>query len=220
MTPFDLDRVRSHLERATAALAVPGDPEQARVALWQEAVALQLALMGEDPGREGLRDTPARVVRYWQEALSGYAVDPAAILARSFEETEGYDELVLVRDIAFDSTCEHHLLPFRGTAAVGYVPSQMPQGRVLGLSKLVRLVRCYSARLQLQERMTRQIAAALWEHLRPLGVGVVIRAAHGCMECRGVRANGANAVTSAMMGVFRQDPSARAELLALCGAAP
>lgn len=177
----------------------------------EDAVVRLLTWLGEDPGREGLRDTPRRVLRALAELTAGYQQDPAAILAREF--TVAYDELVVVRAVPFWSLCEHHLLPFSGTAAVGYLPSD----RVVGLSKLVRLVECFARRLQLQERLTVAIAEALMDHLRARGAGVVLQARHACMECRGVRAMTAETVTSAMLGRFREDAAARAELLTLLG---
>jgi GTP cyclohydrolase I len=159
-----------------------------------------LRAIGEDPDREGLRDTPDRVIRSWAELYAGYDEDPGAILSTTFEEVTGYDELVLLRDIPFHSTCEHHMLPFSGVAHVAY----WPQGRVVGLSKLARVVDCFARRLQIQERMTRQVALALMAHLKPLGCGVVIEAAHGCMVCRGVRKEGARMVTSTFEGILKE----------------
>jgi GTP cyclohydrolase I len=162
--------------------------------------------------REGLRDTPRRVLEAFKELTAGYHVDPAALLKAQFER-DGYDQVVTVRGIDFTSLCEHHLLPFTGTAAVGYLPAE----RVVGLSKLARLVQAYASRLQLQERLTQQIATALQEHLQPQGVAVVLRARHACMGCRGIRKPGAEMVTSALLGVFRTENAARAEVLAfLC----
>ena len=175
----------------------------------EDAVVRLLGWLGEDPRRAGLRDTPGRVLRALREMTHGYTENPATILTRQFDEP-AYDEVVLVRRIPFWSLCEHHLLPFHGDAAVGYLPTD----KVVGLSKVVRLVECYARRLQVQERLTVEIATALMQHLGARGAGVVLRARHGCMETRGVRAP-AETVTSAMLGVFRDDPKARAELLAL-----
>lgn len=173
-----------------------------------DAVVRLLEHVGEDPNREGLVDTPGRVLRALEEMCEGYAVDPALLLDTTFDEP--YDEMVVVRGVAFTSLCEHHMLPFSGTCTLGYLPT----GRVVGLSKLARLVECYARRLQVQERMTSQIAQALMDHLAPLGVGVVVQAVHSCMACRGVRKRG-TMVTSAMLGALRDVPEARAEFLAL-----
>lgn len=175
------------------------------------AVVQLLQAIGEDPQRPGLVDTPGRVVRALLELTSGYADNPAAILARVFPDE--YDEMVVVRGVAFTSLCEHHLLTFTGTAVVGYLPA--PGRGVVGLSKLARLVDAYARRLQVQERMTMQIADAMVEHLQPLGVGVVLRARHSCMGCRGVRKPAAEMVTSALRGAMRDQADTRAEFLAL-----
>ena len=175
----------------------------------EEAVVTLLRFIGEAPERDGLRDTPARVVKAWREMTAGYAEDPAEILSRTFEESS--DELVILRGISFYSTCEHHLLPFYGQAVVGYLP-----GKVVGISKLARLVECFAKRLQVQERMTRQIADAVETHLGARGVGVVLRAHHLCMGCRGVRQEETEMVTSAMLGTLRTDATSRAEFLKLC----
>ncbi|MGA7616507.1 MAG: GTP cyclohydrolase I FolE [Thermoanaerobaculia bacterium] len=192
-------------------------PESAQVLSYpatdpERAVATLLTLIGEDPGREGLIDTPRRVIKAWREMTSGYGEDPGEILARTFEETS--DELVLLRGISFHSICEHHLLPFHGTATVGYLP-----GRVVGISKLARLVDCFARRLQIQERMTRQIATAIEEHLAPRGVGVRIEARHSCMGCRGVKLPDTELVTTAMLGTLREDAAARAEFFRLAAGA-
>jgi GTP cyclohydrolase I len=173
------------------------------------AVETILRWLGEDPERNGLRGTPARVVRALAELTGGYTQDPAAILATVFDDS--CDEMVVVRGVEFTSLCEHHLLPFLGVAAVGYLPN----GRVVGLSKLARLVECYARRLQVQERMTEQIADALDKHLVPLGVGVVLRAKHLCMGCRGVKQPTAEMVTSAVRGNLHELPAARAEFMQL-----
>lgn len=176
-----------------------------------EAVRTILRWVGEDPERSGIKDTPARVLRALAEMTSGSGTDPAAVLGTCFEDS--YDEVVVLKGVPFTSLCEHHMLPFSGTVDVGYLPNQ----KVVGLSKLARLVDCYSQRLQLQERLTRQVAEALVTHLEVRGAGVVVRAAHSCMSCRGVRKPGATMVTSTMLGVFREDGRARAELLSLFG---
>lgn len=175
----------------------------------REALRVILKAIGEDPDREGLLDTPDRVMRSWTEIFAGYHQDPAEILSTTFAEVDGYDEMVLLRDIPFHSTCEHHMLPFVGKAHVAYLPN----GRVVGLSKLARLVDCYARRLQIQERMTRAIADALMTHLAPHGCGVMLEATHGCMSCRGVLKTGATMVTTAVDGRFRE-AAVRAEWLA------
>ena len=175
----------------------------------EEAVSTLLRFIGEDPSREGLADTPARVVRAWREMTAGYQEDPAEILSRTFDESS--DELIMLRGISFYSMCEHHLLPFYGEACVGYLP-----GKVVGISKLARLVNCFAHRLQVQERMTRQIADAIEAHLDARGVGVILRAHHLCMGCRGVRQQDTDMVTSAMLGTLRTDATSRSEFLRLC----
>ena len=175
----------------------------------QKAITTLLRFIGEDPTRDGLADTPARVVKAWREMTAGYDEDPAEILSRTFDETS--DEMIMLRGISFYSTCEHHMLPFYGEAQVGYLP-----GRVVGISKLARLVNCFARRLQIQERMTRQIADAIETHLDAKGVGVVLRAHHLCMGCRGVKQEETEMITSSMLGKLRNDPSSRAEFLRLC----
>ena len=174
----------------------------------ERAVETLLRWVGEDPDRDGLADTPARVAKALREMTSGYSEDPAEILSRTFEETS--DEMVILRGITFQSICEHHLLPFLGTATVGYLP-----GKVVGISKLARLVNCFARRLQIQERLTRQIADAVEKHLEARGVAVVIKAQHLCMACRSVRQMESEMVTSAMLGTLRTDATSRAEFLRL-----
>lgn len=174
----------------------------------EEAVRTLLRFVGENAERQGLVDTPARVVRAWRELTSGYDEDPAEILSRTFDERS--DEMIVLRGVSFYSTCEHHLLPFYGEAAVGYLP-----GKVVGISKLARLVNCFARRLQIQERMTREIADAIDEHLAARGVGVVLRAHHLCMGCRGVRQPETEMVTSALRGSLRDDATSRSEFLSL-----
>jgi len=169
-----------------------------------------LYAIGEEPTREGLRDTPRRVVKSWSELYAGYKQKPAEILSTVFEDG-ACDEVVLLKNISFSSMCEHHMLPFLGTAHIAY----LPKGKVVGLSKLARLTECFAKRLQIQEKMTSQIANAIEEHLKPLGTAVIIEAHHQCMSCRGVNKQGTMMVTSAMRGVFREDSSARNEVLAL-----
>jgi GTP cyclohydrolase I len=175
----------------------------------EEAVSTLLRFIGEDPSREGLAGTPARVVRAWREMTAGYQEDPAEILSRTFDESS--DELIMLRGISFYSMCEHHMLPFYGEACVGYLP-----GKVVGISKLARLINCFAHRLQVQERMTRQIADAIETHLDARGVGVILRAHHLCMGCRGVRQQDTDMVTSAMLGTLRTDATSRSEFLRLC----
>lgn len=175
----------------------------------QRAVREILLAVGEDPDREGLLETPARVARMYAEMFSGLHADPAVYLQRVF--TEKYDEVVLVRDIAFNSMCEHHLLPFMGHAHIGYIP----RGKVLGLSKLARVVECVSRRPQVQERLTEEIANLLERELDPKGVAVVVEATHSCMTIRGVQKPGSFCVTSAMKGLFRSNVSSRAEVMQL-----
>ena len=179
----------------------------------ESAVRTLLRLAGEDPGREGLRDTPKRVVNAYKELFGGYAVDPVALLQRTFEEVEGYDEMVLLRDIRLESYCEHHMVPIIGRAHVAY----LPRTRVVGISKLVRVVDAFSKRLQIQERLTVQIADTIDHVLQPLGVAVVIEAGHQCMSTRGVHKPGVSMVTSRMLGAFRTDPQTRREFLDLVG---
>lgn len=174
------------------------------------AVVELLHHIGEDPDRDGLVDTPARVARAFTELTRGYHQDPADILSKRFV-TEN-DEMVVVRDIPFWSLCEHHMLPFYGTATVGYIPQG--EGGVVGLSKLARLVDCFARRLQIQEQMTTEIADAMWTHLKPVGVGVVVTGNHLCMAMRGIQKS-APLVTSAMIGAMREKPAARAEFMAL-----
>jgi GTP cyclohydrolase I len=179
----------------------------------EEAVRTLIRWAGDDPLREGLRETPARVVRAYEEFFAGYNEDPEEILRRTFEETDGYDEMVVLRDIRLDSHCEHHMVAIIGKAHVAYLPGK----RVVGISKLARLVEVYARRLQIQEKMTAQIANTIQEVLRPRGVAVVIEAAHHCMTTRGVRKPGVTMVTSRMLGAFREDPSTRREFMALIG---
>jgi len=180
----------------------------------EAAVRVLIEWAGDDPEREGLKATPARVVRSFEEFFQGYGTDPVDLLQRTFEETEGYDEMVVLKDIRFESHCEHHMAPIIGKAHIAY----LPQTRVVGISKLARLVEVYSRRLQIQEKMTVQIANTLNGVLQPKGVGVVIEAAHQCMTTRGVHKPGVSMVTSHMLGAFRDDPSTRREFLAIIGA--
>ncbi len=171
-----------------------------------------LSYIGEDPDREGLRDTPARFLKAWKEWASGYGQDPKDVLKVFEDGGETYDEMVVVHNIPIVSKCEHHLADIIGMAHVGYIPD----GKIVGLSKIPRLVEIYSRRLQVQERLTDQIATAMWEGLKPLGVGVTIQAAHHCMSTRGVKIHGSVTSTSSMRGVFKSKPEARQEFLQLC----
>lgn len=179
----------------------------------EAAVRVLLGWSGDDPDREGLADTPARVARAFEEYFSGYRQDPVEVLQRTFSEIEDYDEMVVLRDIRFESHCEHHLAPIVGHVHVGYLPSR----RVVGISKLARVVEIYSKRLQIQEKMTAQIANAINDVLQPRGVAVVVEAIHHCMTTRGVHKPGVDMVTSHMIGAFREDPSTRREFLAIVG---
>jgi GTP cyclohydrolase IA len=178
-----------------------------------EAVRTLIKWSGDDPSREGLRDTPQRVARAWKEYCAGYHDDPAAHLSRVFEEVGGYDEIVLLKDIPFQSHCEHHMAPIIGKAHIAYLPGDF----VVGISKLARVLHAYARRLQVQERLTAEVADAIWLHLKPVGVAVVIEASHACMTARGVGTPGVTMVTSRMMGVFREDERSRKEVLALMG---
>lgn len=177
----------------------------------EDAIRTLLAYTGDDPAREGLTDTPARVVRAYAEYFSGYSQDPKAILNTTFTEVDGYDEMIILRDIRFASHCEHHMAPFYGRAHIAYLPTN----RVVGLSKLARLVDVYARRLQIQEKMTAQIANTLNDVLQPKGVGVIVEAVHMCMSTRGANKQGATMQTSRMMGLFKTDPRTRKEFLSL-----
>ncbi len=194
--------------RSDAGAGPRPSPEEAR-----KAVETLIRWAGDDPRREGLVGTPDRVIRSYEEYFSGYDVDPVALLERTFDEVEGYDEMVLLRDIRFESHCEHHMAPIIGRAHVAYLPDR----RVVGISKLVRVVEAYAKRLQIQEKMTAQIANTINEVLRPQGVAVVIEAAHQCMTTRGVHKSGVSMVSSRMLGMFRSNASTRREFLALIG---
>lgn len=181
----------------------------------EAAVRTLLAYAGDDPAREGLLDTPSRVVRSYDEFFGGYLMDPVEVLERTFEETEGYDEMVLLKDIRFVSHCEHHMAPIQGRAHVAY----LPRNRVVGISKLARVVEIYARRLQIQEKMTSQIANVIDTVLQPEGVAVMIEAEHHCMTTRGVNKAGVAMVTSKMLGAFRDNPATRREFLANVGLA-
>ena len=200
--PVELDRVR---DRDGLTVERPSRAEA------EDAVRTMIRWAGDDPNREGLLGTPDRVARAWEEFFRGYDEDPHEILARTFEEIEGYDEMVVLKDIRFESHCEHHLLPIIGLAHVAY----LPKTRVVGISKLARLVEAYAKRLQIQEKMTAQIAGAIEDVLQPDGVAVVIEATHQCMTTRGIHKPGATMVTSRMLGGFRNDQKTRREFLAM-----
>jgi len=179
----------------------------------EEAVRTLLRWSGDDPAREGLLDTPRRVVEAYGDWFSGYAEDPRAYLERTFEEVAGYDEMIVLRDIEFESHCEHHMAPIIGRAHVGY----LPEGKVVGISKLARVVEAYARRFQVQEKMTAQVAACIEQVLQPRGVGVVIEATHECMTTRGIHKRGVSMVTSKMLGGFRDDARTRSEFLRFIG---
>jgi GTP cyclohydrolase I len=190
---------------APARAAVPAEV--------QEAVRTLIRWAGDDPEREGLLDTPGRVARAWKEYAKGYEEDPSHHLSRTFDEVGGYDEIVLLKDIPFQSHCEHHMAPIIGKASIAYLPNE----RVVGISKLARVLHGFARRLQVQERLTAQVADCVWEHLKPHGVAVVIEASHACMSARGVNTPGVMMTTSRMMGGFRSDERSRREVLALMG---
>jgi GTP cyclohydrolase IA len=193
---------------AEAAASEPPRPTQEQA---EDAIRTLLLWAGDNPGREGLLDTPKRVAKAYREWFAGYEEDPEELLARSFEETDGYDEMVALRDIRLESTCEHHMAPILGRVHVAYLPN----GRVVGISKLARVVNAYAKRLQIQEKLTAQIANTINSVLKPKGVAVVVEAAHQCMTTRGVHKPGVTMVTSRMLGAFRDDPSTRREFLAM-----
>lgn len=179
----------------------------------QEAVRKIIRWAGDDPEREGLKDTPARFARAWREYCEGYEEDPGAHLSRTFEEVGGYEDVVVLKDIPFRSHCEHHMAPIVGKASVAY----LPKDRVVGISKLARVVQGYASRLQVQERMTAEVANCIWTHLKPRGVAVILEATHGCMTGRGVKTPDVAMVTRQFMGVFQDDLAARKDVLELLG---
>jgi GTP cyclohydrolase IA len=202
-------------DEARATPCTPLDPESERPSrkLAEDAVRTLIRWAGDEPSREGLADTPARVARAFEEWFRGYVIDPEALLNRTFEEVEGYDEMVVLQNIPFESHCEHHIAPIIGQAHIAYLPDR----RVVGISKLARIVEAYAKRLTIQEKMTAQIANLLDQVLKPRGVGVVIEAQHQCMTTRGVHKPGTRLVTSRMLGAFREDAQTRREFLALIG---
>ncbi len=190
-------------DQADGKIAVPAEIE--------EAIRKLIRWAGDDPSREGLTDTPKRVARAWREYCQGYGEDPGQHLARTFDEVGGYDEIVLLKNIPFQSHCEHHMAPITGTASIAYLPNH----RVVGISKLARVLHGFAERLQVQERLTAQVAQSIWDNLKPQGVAVVIEAQHGCMTGRGVKTHGVGMVTSRMLGCFLDNPDSRKEVLAL-----
>jgi GTP cyclohydrolase IA len=202
--------VKSLLERHEPPLAVPTPPPSRAEA--EAAVRVLLRWAGDDPSREGLVDTPARVVKAYEELFSGYREDATSVLSRVFEEVQGYDDIILVRDINFSSHCEHHMVPFVGVAHIAYYPSEHG---VVGLSKLARLVDVFARRLQTQEALTAQIVGAIDQHLRPRGCAVMIEAEHMCMSMRGVRKQGSQTITTQFTGVFRDDPAEQMRFLTM-----
>ena len=212
--PDDIGTAWSTCDAQTVAplsATIAGEPQVPGYV--QDAIRTLLRWAGDDPDREGLRDTPSRVARAYQEFFVGYDTDPVAVLERTFEETDGYDEIVLLRDIRLESTCEHHMAPIIGRVHVAYLPHR----RVVGISKLARVVDAYAKRLQIQEKLTAQIANTIQDVLEPRGVAVVIEAAHQCMTTRGVHKPGVTMVTSRMLGAFRDNPDTRKELLSMIG---
>ena len=198
----------SKLESVTHKASV-GGVETVSNAEAEEAFRTVLKWIGEDPDRDGLRETPRRLVRAFREYFCGYDEDPAQVLRKTFSEVDGYDEMIVLRGVTFESHCEHHVAPIIGRAWVGYLPDR----RVVGISKLARVVEIFSKRLQIQERLTAQIANTIDEVLKPRGVAVVVKAAHHCMISRGIHKRGADLVTSRMLGAFRDQPATRAEFL-------
>jgi len=198
-----------HLEDRKPAAPANDIPEDVL-----DAIRTLIRWTGDDPGREGLVETPRRVAKAWREYCEGYGEDPAYHLSRIFHEVGGYDEIVLLKDIPFQSHCEHHMAPITGKAHIAY----LPRDYVVGISKIARVLEAFARRLQVQERLTAQVADCIWENLKPLGVAVVIDATHGCMTGRGVRTHGTVMRTSRMMGVFKRDEKSREEVLRLMGA--
>ncbi len=202
-----MDTITPTLQDDPAASSAPRPTREEA----EDAVRTLIRYAGDNPAREGLLDTPARVVRSYAELFGGYAVDPIALLERTFKEVDGYDEMVLLRDIRLESYCEHHMVPIIGRCHIGYLPAC----RVVGISKLARLVDAYAKRLQIQERLTTQIADTIQDVLSPRGVAVVIEAGHQCMTTRGVHKPGVSMVTSRLLGAFRDDPNTRREFLTM-----
>ena len=210
---MDADNLSGDTEKLQAGVERVDRPNRDEA---EAAVRTLIRWAGDDPAREGLLDTPARVVKSYEEFFSGYRIDPRELLERTFEETDGYDELIVLRDIGFESHCEHHIAPIIGRAHVGYLPDR----RVIGISKLARIIEAFSRRLQIQEKLTAQIANTIDEVLRPHGVAVVIEAQHQCMTTRGVRKAGVAMVTSRMLGQLRTNSTTRREFLSIIGNPP
>lgn len=212
MAPFELHSALPETEapETQAEVAAPRGASRAEA---EQAVRTLLRYIGENPDREGLADTPARVIRSYDEFFGGYAQDPEEVLARTFEETSGYDEMIVLDGLSFTSHCEHHMVPIQGTAYIGYLPNT----RVVGVSKLARVLEIYAKRLQIQERLTAQVADAIDDVLQPRGVAVVLRSQHQCMATRGVRQTGAMMTTSRMLGAFREDRGLRQDFESLAG---
>lgn len=206
MTPGHLKLIEDFKREREAALRHRPTRNEA-----EEAVRTLIRWAGDNPSREGLQGTPDRVVRSYEEFFAGYTEDPVSILERTFEETDGYDEIVLLKDIDFESHCEHHMVPIIGKAHIGY----MPDKRVVGISKLARVVEVFAKRLQIQEKMTAQIANTIMQVLQPRGVAVVIESTHQCMTTRGVHKTGVSMTTSRMVGIFRENPATRQEFLSM-----
>ena len=208
-----MNKIDVRMNEIVQKIVTPPDVERPSEEEARAAVRTLLRWAGDDPDREGLLDTPDRVIRAYREWFAGYEQDPIDMLARTFEEVEGYDEMVVLRDIRFESYCEHHMAPIIGKAHVGYIPTD----RVVGISKLARLVNVFAKRLQVQEKMTSQIANVLMEVLRPSGVAVVMEGEHHCMSTRGVHRHGVSMVTSTMLGDFREDHRTRKEFMDIIG---
>ena len=194
------------MAKKSAKAAGPAKPDREQA---EEAIRVLLRWAGEDPAREGLVDTPARVAKAYEDWFSGYRQDPVRYLRRTFEEVAGYDEMIVLRDIGFESHCEHHMAPIIGRAHIGYLPNS----KIVGISKLARVVEAFARRFQVQEKMTAQIANCIEDVLKPKGVGVVVEAVHQCMTTRGIHKSGVSMVTSQMLGTFRKDARTRAEFL-------
>ena len=194
------------MAKKSAKAAGPAKPDREQA---EEAIRVLLRWAGEDPTREGLVDTPARVAKAYEDWFSGYRQDPVRYLRRTFEEVAGYDEMIVLRDIGFESHCEHHMAPIIGRAHIGYLPNS----KIVGISKLARVVEAFARRFQVQEKMTAQIANCIEDVLKPKGVGVVVEAVHQCMTTRGIHKSGVSMVTSQMLGTFRKDARTRAEFL-------
>ena len=208
-----MNEINVRMTDAVKKILTPPDVTRPSEDEAREAVRTLLRWAGDDPDREGLLETPDRVIRAYREWFAGYDQDPVDLLARTFEEVDGYDEMVVLRDIRFESYCEHHMAPIIGKAHVGYIPTD----RVVGISKLARLVNVFAKRLQVQEKMTSQIANVLMEVLRPMGVAVVLEGEHHCMSTRGVHRHGVSMVTSTMLGTFRTDHRTRKEFMDIIG---